>query len=102
MGKVKNKEGSEIRYLQGEVRRLSKVIRHLESQLKSHRRHEHLFEVSQDDKDAVADCEDTIDVSIAIRCEGDEGCFKGVFTEIHIADKIYGKCTTCDRRKRLK
>jgi hypothetical protein len=103
LGKTKNKEGSELRYLQGEVRRLNKIIRHLESQIKSHRKYEHMYEISQDDKDVAADTEETmVELSKLIRCDGPEGCGKGVFTEMHIMDKIYGCCTVCDRRKRLK
>ena len=55
MAKTSSKDGSEIRYLQGEVRRLNKIIRHLESQVKSHKRYEHMYEVSQDDSDVVAE-----------------------------------------------
>jgi hypothetical protein len=103
LGKTKNREGSEIRYLQGEIRRLNKIIRHLESQVKSHERHQHFYEVSQDDKEVAADTEDsTFEMKKLIRCEGDEGCGKGFFQEIVILDKVYGSCNVCERRKRLK
>lgn len=99
----KKKEKSSDEYFRGEIRRLKKVIKNLESELRSHKKWEHTYEVTQDDNEVAGDSEDTmIDLKPRILCDGEDGCFKGYFQEIEIMDRVYGSCPVCERRKRLK
>ncbi len=102
MGKTKNKNHDEVRYLQGEIRRLKKVIRSLESQLKSSKKMEHAYEISQDEE-IMGDSEDTFaHLTPAIPCDGETGCGKGYFKEMELMGKTYGTCNTCGFSRRLK
>lgn len=107
MGKTKNKNHDEVRYLQGEIKRLKKVIRSLESELRSHRKMEHAYEIRQDtksqDEEVMTDSEDTyVELKRLIPCDGEFGCGKGFFKEMELMGKIYGSCNVCGRNKRLK
>lgn len=98
LGKIKNKDHNEVRYLNGEIRKLEKKIRHLESENRLLKKWQQL---PSQDEEIVDDTEETF-VDLRIKCDGEDGCGKGYFKEIHIMEKIYGQCEICDRRKRLK
>lgn len=100
MGKTKQKDHSEIRHLQGEIRKLNKKIRHLESENRLLKK----WQVSPpQDEEIVQDTEETFaEITSKIYCDGPDGCGKGYFIEMHILDKCYGTCNVCSRRKRLK
>lgn len=99
MGKVKNKEGSQTRFLEGEVRRLKKVIRGLESEIRSLKKYEHFWDVTQDEE-YIADSEDTHPV--VTKLEPCLECGKGFYQEFELVGRIFGTCNICEARKRLK
>lgn len=105
LGKTKNKNHDEVRFLQGEIKRLNKKIRGLEADLRSHKKYEHAYEVhkeSQDDE-IITDSEDThVSLKKLIPCDGEQGCGKGYYKELEIMNKIYGTCNVCGYSKRLK
>lgn len=99
MGKTKNKDHNEVRYLQGKIRELNKKIRHLESEVKALKK----YQYPPQDEEVSDDTEETFsEITSKIMCNGEEGCGKGYFIEMHILDKVYGTCNVCQRRKRLK
>lgn len=99
MGKVKNKEGSQTRFLEGEIRRLKKVVRSLESENRALKKHEHQYEIIQDEE-YTNDSEDTHpQLKKGIPCEI---CGKGFYVEFEIRHMIYGTCNICESRKKLK
>lgn len=99
MGKTKNKNHDEVRFLQGEVRRLKKVIRSLEAEVRSLKKHEHMYEITQDEE-YISDSEDTHPVMT--KAEPCERCGKGFYKEFELAGRVFGTCNICEARKRLK
>lgn len=91
--------------MQGEIKRLKKIIRGLEADVRSHKKYEHAYEVHQESQDdeIITDSEDTHAIlKKLIPCDGDAGCGKGYFKELELMGKIYGSCGVCGRHKRLK
>lgn len=102
LSKTRNKEGSEVRHLQGEVRRLKKVIRSLESEIRALKKWEHNYhtKIESQDEEITSDSEDThVVLKPRKPCEH---CGKGFYVEFEIMDKIFGTCNVCQHRKRLK
>ncbi len=101
MGKTKNKEGSEVSYLRGEVRRLKKLVKGLEQENRSLKKHEHMYEISQDEELDGSEEDTFVDLKKLIPCSS-ESCGKGFYKEMEIANKLYGTCNICGFSKRLK
>ncbi len=97
MSKTKNKNHDEVRFLQGEIKRLNKLVRSLESEIRSHKKHEHMYELSQDEE-VLTDSEDTY-IKRGVSC-GE--CGKGIYKEFEIRGMTYGTCNICGARKKLK
>lgn len=93
-----------MRFLEGEIRRLEKVIKSLRAENRSLKKHEHAYEIhkeSQDDE-IMTDSEDTHAVlKKLIPCDSDS-CGKGYYRELDIIGRLYGTCTVCGYSKRLK
>lgn len=100
MGKVKNKDHNETRFLQGEIRRLKKIIKSKDMEIRALKKHEHLYEISQDEE-IETDSEDTMSIKKLIPCESDS-CGKGFYIEMELLGRCYGTCSLCGYHKRLK
>lgn len=102
MGKLKQKNGNELKYLQGIIKQQAKKIKSLEMEVRSLQKHRHMFEIHQDE-DVIGDTEDTFtDLKRGTPCDGLDGCGKGYFVEFEIMGRTYGTCNICELRKRLK
>lgn len=99
MSKTKRKEKSEGEHYRGEIRRLKKVIRSLEQELRESKKHEHMFEISQDEED-TNDSEDTF--RSLKKLQECDVCGKGHYVEFEIIGRVIGTCNICGDRKRLR
>lgn len=99
MGKVKQKNADELRYLRGLIRELQKEVRTLRKELQYYKKRDHITERSQD-VEISGDSEDTyIELVPRIRCKD---CGKGSYDEFEIMDKVFGTCNVCGFREKLK
>lgn len=89
----RQKELTEVQLLKKENKELKKQVRSLQHQVRELQKHEHMYEYSDDVPEEV-NMEDT-----HIPCRE---CGKGVYTEIELLGKVYGTCTTCGDRKKLR
>lgn len=97
--KNKSKNGEE--WLRGQIRELQKENRALKKQLKQIQKKEHIFDNDQDE-DLSSDSEDTqVILRKVIKCLSDS-CGKGVYDEMELMSKLYGKCNVCGDQRRLK
>lgn len=91
MGKTKNKNHSEIEFLRGENKKLKSENRQLRKLLKQLEKHEHMYnstpEVPEEPEVKLIQCGE---------------CMRGHFVEMEIMGKVYGTCSICGHRKRLK
>lgn len=95
----KRREKDPLEFYKGKLREANKRIKQLEQEVKALRKHEHQYEISQDEE-TKTDSEDTfIELKPLTRCED---CGKGYMEEFEIMDKVYGTCNVCSHRKRLK
>lgn len=94
----KEKELTELQALKKENKELKKQVRSLEHRIRELEKHEHMYEDRVMDEEVAYDSEDTM-VMKRIACDE---CFKGFLDEFQILDKVFGTCTTCGHRKRLK
>lgn len=96
MGKTKNKTHSELEHLRGENKELRAENRSLKRRLRELEKHEHMFEEHEqsDEKPEEVNMEDTY-----IRCTE---CGKGVMKEYELMGRVYGTCTVCGERKKLR
>lgn len=100
MSKSRNKNHNEVEYLKGRVKELEKENKSLKQKLKRLEKREHLVEDISQDEEIMTDSEDTYrQLPKLTKCDD---CFKGVFEEFEIMDKIIGTCNICGHRKRLK
>ena len=97
---MKQKNGDQVRFLQGEVRKLKKIVRHLEQENRALQKWDHLNlnEIGQDDKEIIEDTEDTY-IKRGVPCDF---CGKGFYKEFEIRGMVYGTCGVCEHRKKLK
>lgn len=91
--------------LLGELRALRKENKSLKQRLKRLEKREHLVEdaLPPQDEEISRDTEDTMHYSAPrrIKCQ-ESDCGKGIYQEFELMNKIYGTCTVCNHRKRLK
>lgn len=88
MGKTKNRHGSEVEYLRGEVRRLKKHIRQLEKR-------EHAYETAFLDEKEI----EIEEVKLELICNE---CGKGKLKHFELLGRFFEECTVCDHRKKIK
>jgi len=93
MSKSKQRSHSETEHLRGEIRELKKTNRSLLKQLRQFEKYE-----QQSFDNYVHDNEDTLPTK-KIVCEN---CGKGTYNEIIVSNMIYGSCSLCNFKKRLK
>lgn len=97
MPKKKDKNGEE--FWRGKCRELEKRVRQLEKIVAYHEKREHNFERSQDEE-VFLDNEDTPSAILISDCSQ---CGKGKMKEtLNILNKIYGECSHCGHRGRMK
>lgn len=97
IGKVKQKDHNELRYLKGIIRDLQKENRSLRKELAYHKKHQHQYEESLEETEEEKLEIDTI--KNGVTCDN---CGKGILKEFEIMGKIFGTCPVCDHRKKLK
>ena len=91
MGKTKNKNSSEIRYLQGENKRLMKQVKRLERMIE---KYNWLELPPEEELDAVA-------VPITIKKHSCPDCIDGKLKEMEVVGRKFMICDSCDYRKKV-
>ena len=91
----KRREKNPDEHFRGIIREQAKEIRQLLKRIKELEK----FQFPQDEE-FISDNEDThVDLPKTIVCED---CMKGHYQEFELMGKVYGTCTVCEHRKRLK
>lgn len=74
-------------------------MRTLRKELQYFKKRDHISDRSQD-VEVAGDSEDTqVTLETRTRCEE---CARGYYEEIELLGRVYGTCTICENRKRLK
>jgi hypothetical protein len=93
----KKREKNPEEYFKGIIREQEKEIRHLQKRIKELKKYDRCQEVER-----TQDSEDTYtDLPKLQRCD-DEACGKGLYKEIELLGHVYGTCTVCGNRKKLR
>lgn len=90
MGKIQQKNKSEIEYFRGLIKKLKSENRHLKKRIKELNKREHFYEEIIDD---VLDEEDG-----QLNCEACPSCETGVLVEVDLHRVKIKKCNQCDYR----
>lgn len=91
MSKTKNKNGSELEYLRGEVRRYKCLCRSLQREIQSLKKKEHFYEDLSDIEDEEAE-ESRI---TKLPCSD---CGKGMMDQVVILNRVFHACPICGSR----
>ena len=92
----KRRERNSDEFYRARIRELEKEVRSLQKRVKELEK----YERSQDEPEPAGDTEDTfVDLPKLSVC-GD--CAKGLMVEFELMGKVYGTCSTCGHRKRLR
>ena len=97
MAKTEKKNHSELKLLRERIRDLEKEVRRLKKENSYHKKHQHMFEESQEDDSteqpeieviphALPDCPD---------------CGKGILRKFEIVGRVFLTCEICDYRKKV-
>lgn len=95
---AKSKEGRPSEHYLAEIRKLRSENRNLKKRLKRLERKEHIFD-EQDEEDTELQ---ELPIGEAQQTLGCVECGKGQITTFEIMGKVYGTCSVCGDRKRLK
>jgi hypothetical protein len=95
----KKREKSEGEFYRSEIRRLKKVIRSLEQEVRALKKYEHQYEISQDEEVETSE-EDTH--TVLKKLQQCDNCGKGYYNEFEIIGRVIGTCNICGDRKRIK
>ncbi len=94
---AKSKEGRPSEHYLAEIRKLRSENRNLKKRLKRLERKEHIFD-EQDEEDLIQE----LPIGESQRPLGCMECGKGEIKTFELMGKVYGTCTVCGDRKRLK
>lgn len=101
MPKKREKSGEE--FWRSRVRELEKENKSLKQKLKRLEKREHLVEELSQDEEMISDSEDTfVQLPKLTKCDDENGCGKGIYIEMELMGKVYGKCNICGNNKRLR
>ena len=92
MGKLRQKESSEVEYLRGLVKKLKSQNRNLRKRLKELERKEHWFEIVREEE--PIEIEENVD-----KCPE---CVKGKLSHIDLHHLTLIKCDKCEFKQKLK
>lgn len=101
LSKTPRKTRSEVEHLRGTIRELQAENKSLKRQLRHYEKRENLYDNNKEEIEEILESqsESPIEASPKQKCEE---CARGVYEEFEILDKVYGTCTVCGARKRIR
>lgn len=98
MSKTRNKSGSEVEHLRGEIRRLKSQVRYYKKRCNELSRRQNFFQNIDPDIDAEEEYEEKNDIE---RCPS-LSCGKGTIYEVDLGRIVVAKCDVCDWKETRK
>ena len=103
MSKTKSKSHeTELQYLRKQVRELTKLCRQQERKLTKYQKQDHFYNDIKDEVEELVAIKEEAATKKDLQVPCDV-CYEGHYENLlDILDKLYGSCSHCGHRKRLK